>query len=62
MSIPVEVIVDGMIDTAAIFAAVTDVERCNPEMVEKDGVVGAGSKCTDLQVPALSDISPVVCA
>ncbi len=39
MCVPVKVVVDRMIDTALILSAVSQIERCNAEMIEESRVI-----------------------
>ena len=59
MCVPVEIVVDGVIDSAAIFAAIAEVERSDAEMIEEDCPVGAGAQCVNAQVSAVANFLPV---
>ena len=41
MGVPVKIIVDGVVDSAAIFVAVAQVQRGDAQMIEKDRPVGS---------------------
>ena len=42
--VPVEVVVNGVIDSLAIFSAITEIERRDSEMMLENGVIGARSE------------------
>ena len=54
MRVPVEVVVDRMVDAAAVFAAEADVERGDPQVVQKRRVIGARAQRADAQVGAVA--------
>ena len=60
MRVPVKIVVDRMIDTLFVFAAVSEVEGGNAEMIEKAGEVGARAEGRDAQVSALAQLFLVV--
>ena len=56
MRVPVEIVVDGMVDAAAVFAAEADIERGDAVVLEEGGVVGAGTERGDAQIGALAEL------
>src|SRR5258708_18816633 len=55
MGVPVEIVVDGVVDAAAIFAAKTDIQRSDAVVLEKSGEVRAGTESGDSQISALAN-------
>ncbi len=39
MRVPVEIVVDGVVDAAAIFVAIAQIQRSDAEVIEKDGPI-----------------------
>ncbi len=50
MGVPVEIVVDGMIDSAAVLAAEAEIERCDAHVIDEARVIGAGAEGADAQV------------
>ncbi len=44
MRVPVKVVVNGVIDAAAVFAAKAEIDAGDAEVVEESGVVGTGAE------------------
>src|SRR5579871_3390729 len=57
--IPVEVVVDGMVDSALVLATVADVKGGNSKMVEKRCVVAARTQRPNAKVAAAAQFAPV---
>ena len=55
MGVPVKIVVDGVVDAAAVFSAETDVERGDAIMLKKRGEVRAGAQGANAQVAALAN-------
>src|SRR6516225_7232369 len=55
MRVPVEVVVDRMINAAFVFPAIADIQRCYAEMVEKRAVIRAGAESTYANVRTLAN-------
>src|SRR6266404_411313 len=51
---PVEIIVDGMVDAAAVFSTVADVEGRDAVVLNKRAVVGARAERTDAEIGAVA--------
>ena len=60
MGVPVEIVVDGVVDSAAVFVAIAEVQRSDAEMIEKDGPVGSRAQSVDAQVGAVADFLAVL--
>ena len=41
MGVPVKIIIDGVVDSSAIFSAETDIQRCHTIMLEECSVIRA---------------------
>src|SRR6202012_3242009 len=54
MRVPVKVVVDRMIDAAAVFSSETEIDAGNAVVLQERGVVGAGTERRDAQVGALA--------
>ena len=50
--VPVEVVVDGVVDAAGVFSAIAHVERGDAEVIEEGGEVRAGAERADAQIAA----------
>src|SRR5580704_2603159 len=61
MGVPVEVIVNRVVDSAAIFAAKTDVERSDANVLEERREVRAGAEGPQMQISALPDFLFLIC-
>ena len=59
MRVPVEIVVDRVIDAAAILAAEAQVQRRDAQVIEEGRVVGAGAERVDAQVGAVANVLPV---
>ena len=55
MRIPVEIVIDGVVDAALIFAAETNIERGYAVVLQKSGVVRTGTQGGDAQVRTLAN-------
>ncbi len=44
MCVPIEIVVDGVIDAAVVFAAETDVERGDAVVLQERGVIRTGTE------------------
>jgi len=60
VSEPVEIVVDGMVDAAAIFSAVAYVEGRNAVVLHKRAVIGTGAQRADSQVGAIAGFRAVL--
>ena len=49
MRVPIEIVIDGVINTAFVFAAETQVDACNAEMIQERRVIRARSQCANAQ-------------
>src|SRR5262250_514637 len=58
MRIPVEVIVDGVVDAAAVFAAKAKVQSGDPVMLQEGAVVGARAERANPQVRSRTGFLP----
>src|SRR5206468_4280851 len=59
MRVEIEIVVNRMIDAAAILAAETEVDRGHTEMIEKRRVVGTRSKGADSKVRAGASLGAI---
>ncbi len=55
MRVPVEIVVNGMVNAAAVFAAEPDVQRGDAVVLQKSRVIGTGAESGDAQVDALAN-------
>ncbi len=60
MHVPVEVVVDRVIDALFVLASITQVESSDADVIEKAGEVGAGAERADAQIGALPQFFAVV--
>src|SRR5579859_350291 len=59
MGVPIKIVVNRMVDPAAILAAITQVQRSYSEMLEERRVIGAGAERADPEVMALTRFLPL---
>src|SRR5262245_24733815 len=59
MRVEIEIVVNGMVDPAAIFAAETEIDRRYAEMIEERRVVGTRPEGADAQVGAVAGLGAV---
>src|SRR5437764_15154084 len=57
MRVPVEIIINGMVDTAAVFSSIAEIQRRNAQVPEKGGIVGSGTQGADSEVRARARFS-----
>src|SRR5258708_28079474 len=55
MRVPVESVVDGVVDAAAVFPAESDIQGSDAIVLQKRGVVRTRTQCRNAQVRALAD-------
>src|SRR2546426_2964869 len=55
MRVPVEIVVNGMVDAAVVFPAETDIERRHAVVLQKSCVIRTGTERGDAQVSALAN-------
>ena len=56
MGVPVEVVVNRVVDAAVVFAAEADIHGGDAIVLQKSGVVGSGAKRTDALISALAQL------
>src|SRR4029079_7294977 len=56
MGIPVEVVVNGVVDTTVILTAVADVERRDPQVIDERRVIGSRSESAAPEVGAIARV------
>src|SRR5579862_5186764 len=54
MRVPIEVVVDGVIDSTVAFTTVPNIERRNSKVIDEDGIVRSGPQGIDAQISALT--------
>ena len=59
MRVPVEIVVDGVVDAAAVLSSVAQVQRGDSQMVQEDRIIRARSQRADAQVRPLPRLLPV---
>src|SRR5271156_146555 len=52
MCVPIEVVIDGVVNSSFVFAPIAEVQRGDAEMVKKRSKIGAGTKSPDAQISA----------
>src|SRR5579863_10134759 len=56
MGIPIEIVVSGMINTPAVFATESEIERRDSDVIQERGVIGAGAQSGDAQVGTVASL------
>ncbi len=52
MRVPVDIIINRVVDAPAILAAVAKVERGDAKVIDEDRIIGAGAEGSDAQIGA----------
>src|SRR5581483_255721 len=55
MRVPIEIIVDRMVDSAVVLAAIAQIQRGDSEVIKKGGVVGSRSESVDAEVRTIAN-------
>ena len=59
MRVPVEIVVDGVVNAAAILASIGQVQRCHAQVVDEHGVVRAGAQRGHAQIGPRARFLPI---
>ena len=61
MRVPVEIVVDRVVDTLLVLAAIPQAEAGNAEVIEESSEIGPGAEGFDPQIGTLPQLLAIIC-